>query len=72
MVWIRSQDRKILTATYQVYASLTGVVRAVIVGSGDTDVIGTYSTQERALQVLDKIQEHIKSPTWPTFEMPAE
>jgi hypothetical protein len=57
-IWIRSQDKKILTNTLQVFVSATGTVRALISGSDVSDTIGIYNP-ERALQVLGEIQEYV-------------
>ena len=83
-VWIRSQDKKILTNVCQVFVSANGTVRTIVAGGYDSDTIGMYSTQERALQVLDEIQRYIRDieitklgamnayDAVYTFEMPAE
>lgn len=52
-MWIRSQDRKILTEIHDVEIDSGFKVW----GSGS--LIGEYSTQEKAIKVLDMIQEKI-------------
>lgn len=53
-MWIRSQDRKILTEIHDVEIDSGFKVW----GSGS--LIGEYSTEEKALKVLDEIQTHLK------------
>ena len=52
-MWIRSQDKKILTEIHDVEIDSGFKVW----GSGS--LIGEYSTQEKAIKVLDMIQEKI-------------
>ena len=52
-IWIRSQDKKILTEIHDVEIDSGFKVW----GSGS--LIGEYSTQEKAIKVLDMIQEKI-------------
>ena len=52
-MWIRSQDKKILTEIHDVEIDSGFIVW----GSGS--LIGEYSTQEKAIKVLDMIQEKI-------------
>ena len=52
-MWIRSQDKKILTEIHDVEIDSGFKVW----GSGS--LIGEYSTQEKAIKVLDLIQEKI-------------
>ena len=49
-MWVRSQDRKILTEIHDVEIDSGFKVW----GSGS--LIGEYSTEEKALRVLDEIQ----------------
>ena len=69
-MWIRSQKRKMLvkvTSVY-IYEKLDGTfmikgLNECCVGYQDDDFfnLGTYGTEERALEVLDEIQKHIVS-----------
>lgn len=52
-MWIRSQDRKILTEIHDVEID----IEFKVWGSGS--LIGEYSTEEKAIKVLDMIQEKI-------------
>ena len=65
-MWIRSQDRKLLTK-----------VDDILIANGsrvfiDCHILGTYSTQEKALKVLDRIGELIENQCGLTFYMPAD
>lgn len=52
-MWIRSQDRKILTEIHDVEIDSANQIW----GSGS--LIGEYSTEEKALRVMDMIQKQI-------------
>lgn len=65
-MWIRSQDRKILTEIHDVEIDSGFKVW----GSGM--LIGEYSTEEKALKVLDRIEELIQHQYKLTFCMPAD
>lgn len=63
-MWIRSQDRKLLTK-----------VNDVLIANGsrvfiDCYTLGTYSTQEKALLVLDMIEKVAMYPGNTLFQMP--
>ena len=62
-MWIRSQNRKILTEIHDVEIDK-------VWGSGS--LIGEYSTEEKALKVLDRIEELIANQCGLTFYMPAD
>ncbi len=66
-MWVRSQDRKILTEIHDVEIDSGFKVW----GSGS--LIGEYSTEEKALRVLDEIQNReINYPPNEVFEMPQD
>lgn len=65
-MWVRSQDRKILTGIHDVEVDSGFKVW----GSGM--LIGEYSTEEKALKVLDDIENHLKGPYGIVFEMPLD
>lgn len=65
-MWIRSQDKKILTEIHDVEIDSGFKVW----GSGM--LIGEYSTQDKALKVLDRIEELIENQCGLTFYMPAD
>lgn len=65
-MWIRSQDRKILTEIHDVEIDSVNQIW----GSGM--LIGEYSTEEKALIVLDMIQDNLEYPCYEVFEMPSD
>lgn len=73
-MWIRSQKRNILADInfmcmcnesdgWVIYCESPG---------GVTDRLGVYSTEEKALKVLDRIEELIENQCGLTFYMPAD
>lgn len=61
MAWIRSQDKtKLLKANY---VRKIGSSIEVVHNDGDCTLIGKYSTEEKALEVLDMIQKYIGGKT---------
>lgn len=55
VLWIRSQDKTTLIRSYEIYISEqqnTYLIRA----KGTSHILGSYSTIERAVEVLDEIQ----------------
>lgn len=71
-MWIRSQDKKILTEIHDVEIDSANQIW----GSGS--LIGEYSTEEKALKVLDYIHSILDANEWDisdlrvVFEMPAD
>lgn len=62
-MWIRSQDRKALLNVNQVLISpsVDGSIYYINDSLGEeSNVLGVYSTEEKALKVLDDIQTHLK------------
>lgn len=85
-LWIRSQDKTTLIRSYEIYISEqpnTYLIRA----EKTSHILGSYSTFERTLEVLDEIQNKInlinlghdfgspmidlKNPTY-IYQMPKE
>lgn len=65
-LWIRSQDKMILTKAEQIGAYYTMNKKGEIRVNTYSDIslsIGHYSTMERALEVLDEIQELFEPTT---------
>lgn len=57
-LWIRSQDKTTLIRSYEIYISEqpnTYLIRA----EKTSHILGSYSTFERTLEVLDEIEERI-------------
>lgn len=65
-MWIRSQDRKKLTEIHDVTIYHDKQIWA------GCSFIGEYSTEEKALLVLDMIQENLEYPYYNVFQMPAD
>lgn len=65
-MWIRSQDLRILTETHDLEVDSANQIW----GSGS--FIGEYSTKEKALLVLDIIQENLEYPYYEVFQMPTD
>nr|UVY14441.1 MAG: hypothetical protein [Bacteriophage sp.] len=65
-MWIRSQDRKKLTEIHDVTIYHD---KQIWVGCS---FIGEYSTEEKALKVLDMIQENLEYPYYEVFQMPTD
>lgn len=62
-LWIRSQDKMILTKAEKIGAYYTMNKKGEIRVNTDSEIslsIGHYSTMKRALEVLDEIQSKIK------------
>lgn len=59
-LWIRSQDKTTLIRSYEIYISEqpnTYLIRA----KRTSHILGSYSTIERAIEVLDEIQDELIS-----------
>lgn len=71
MIWVRSQNRLNLVKVSKVYVVKTHVY-------GDCEFLGKYSSEEKALKVLDMMQDEITriplsfSDTACMFEMPLD
>lgn len=59
-LWVRSQDKTTLIRSYEIYISEqqnTYLIRA----KRTSHILGSYSTIERALEVLDEIQDLLQN-----------
>lgn len=65
-MWIRSQYRKILTEIHNLDID---DINQIWDGSS---LLGKYSSEEKALKVLDRIEELIANQCGLTFYMPAD
>lgn len=65
-MWIRSQDKKKLKEIHDVTIYRDKQIWA------DCSFIGEYSTKEKALLVLDIIQENLEYPYYEVFQMPTD
>lgn len=64
-MWIRSQNRKILTEVHDLYIDDVNQIWNGL-------LLGKYSSEEKALKVLDRIEELIANQCGLTFYMPAD
>ena len=65
-MWIRSQDKKIFTEVHDVDIDSVNQIW----GSGS--LIGEYSTEEKALKVLDDIEGCLEYQYKSIFQMPQD
>lgn len=65
-MWIRSQDRKILTEIHNLDID---DINQIWDGSS---LLGKYSTEEKALKVLDEIQKRTEYLYPKAFQMPQD
>ena len=65
-MWIRSQDRKILTEIHNLDID---DINQIWDGSS---LLGKYSSEEKALKLLDEIQKQIEYPYNKVFQMPQD
>ena len=74
-IWIRSQDKCKIgkCAEFYIDDSYDGDYDIEWYSIDDTPIIlGTYSTEEKAIKVLDMIQEHIETHRNNVFQMPRD
>lgn len=74
-MWIRSQDRKALLNVNQVLISpsVDGSIYYINDSLGEeSNVLGVYSTEEKALRVLDWIQNQIEYKNVEVHQMPQD
>ncbi len=65
-MWIRSQDRKILTEVHDLDIDDANQIW------GGCSLLGEYSSEEKALLVLDMIEKVSMYPGNTLFQMPAD
>ena len=63
-MWVRSQNKRILSDVNEVLMCPMDENKCIISGFWDkgSDTLGIYSTEEKALKVLDEIQKRIEYP----------
>ena len=59
-LWIRTQDKTTLIRSYEIYIAEYGKDSYVIRAKKTSHILGAYNSFERALEVLDEIQEYIQ------------
>ena len=57
-LWIRTQDRTTLIRSYEIYI-IEQQNRCLIRAKRTSHILGSYDTYERALEVLNEIEERI-------------
>lgn len=58
-LWIRSQDRRILQKVDNIFLDANYENKRISTYDGDNIELGTYETKERALEILDEIQNKV-------------
>lgn len=77
-MWIRSQNRDVLVNVNDICFNKLNIHSEIIYqfrcyGYGDDYyILGEYSTEEKALIVLDMIQDNLECPCYEVFEMPSD
>ena len=74
-MWIRSQSKKSLLNVNQVVIKNTKDESEYYIhgySERGIDILGVYSTQEKALKELDAIEESLEYPYNEVFEMPLD
>lgn len=72
-LWIRTQDKTTLIRSYEIYI-IEQQNRYLIRAKRTSHILGSYDTYERALEVLDEIQEILETRivSQMVYEMPKE
>lgn len=61
-LWVRSQDKRILQKVDNIFLDANYENKRISTYDGDNIELGTYKTKERAIEVLDEIQNYILLP----------
>lgn len=59
-LWVRSQDKRILQKVDNIFLDANYENKRISTYDGDNVELGTYKTKERAIEVLDEIQNILK------------
>lgn len=59
-LWVRSQDKRILQKVDNIFLDANYKNKRISTYDGDNVELGTYKTKERAIEVLDEIQNILK------------
>lgn len=74
-MWIRSQSKKVLLNVNQVTINNTKDESEYYIhgySERGIDILGAYSTEEKALKVLDYIEDSLEYPHNTVFQMPQD
>lgn len=66
-LWIRSQDKKDLICTRRIYVH-ENTIRTNVYEAIGFAILGEYETKERALEILDEIQDELISSDFMPIE----
>lgn len=58
-LWVRTQDKTTLIRSYEIYICEYGKDSYVIRAKRTSHILGAYKTMQRALEVLDEIQNNL-------------
>ena len=58
-LWVRSQDKRILQKVDNIFLDANYEDKRISTYDGDSITLGEYKTKERALEVLDEIQDEL-------------
>ena len=58
-LWVRSQDKRILQKVDNIFLDANYGNKRISTYDGNNIELGTYKTKERALEVLDEIQDEL-------------
>lgn len=61
-LWMRSQDKRILQKVDNIFLDANYEDKRISTHDGNNVELGTYKTKERAIEVLDEIQNYILLP----------
>lgn len=67
-LWVRSQDKRILQKVDNIFLDANYEDKRISTYDGDNVELGTYKTKERALEVLDEIQDELISSDFMPIE----
>ena len=59
-LWVRSQDKRILQKVDNIFLDANYENKRISTYDGDNIELGTYKTKERAIEILDEIQNILK------------
>jgi hypothetical protein len=60
-LWIRSQDKRILQKVDNIFLDANYENKRISTYNGDNTELGTYKTKERAIEILDEIQNIMRN-----------
>ena len=67
-LWVRSQDKKKKKKVTNIYLDANYENKRISTYDGDNIELGTYKTKERAIEVLDEIQDELISSDFMPIE----